>query len=560
MLRATMSPLRRSLVLGALSASLAALTLASAIVLFWPAIFGLIAAPTLSALVVVGLAAMFFGREGERLAAGAAVVGLVASVNVVVGCVVILHTPPGVAVPPDNLAMASLRFMQTGGTVLAALVALVAWRLLAINAPWSARFTRTTAAFAVVLLTGLSLTALRHAARAPSFDAYVRSLPLFARAPAQADLSTSAVTREPSMHRDVIPLGEVAIVRTCTPSEGGSCTLGLTRQTLLLPALASSVQGASRSSAFVRADDELIVRLDERRGLYVVGLDRSPQAIMLDPHTLYVSNLSAWTLRPPAAPHRMWHLLACFGCALSLALLIASWRRRGAEPVEAELRDDGVIVREGRALAGVAVLPGISPGPVVVFGLREAGATHYRDDLPQTGVRVEPGRLADHRRRVLVRAGVWAGLAWAVSALAGAPLVAWGASVMLGASPQPEHPVHAPREVRTIAGVQVEDLATGFGEDLVAGQTAQLHYVGRLTDGKVFDSTAEHDRPFEFRYGGGQVIPGFELGMRGMRVGGRRRMTIPPELGYGSRSAGERIPPNSTLVFEVELVGVRAAD
>ena len=77
---------------------------------------------------------------------------------------------------------------------------------------------------------------------------------------------------------------------------------------------------------------------------------------------------------------------------------------------------------------------------------------------------------------------------------------------------------------------------------------------------KVFDSTAEHDRPFEFRYGGGQVIPGFELGMRGMRVGGRRRMTIPPELGYGSRSAGERIPPNSTLVFEVELVGVRAAD
>lgn len=555
-----MSPPRRSLALGALSAALAALTLASAIVLFWPAIFGLIAAPALSALVVVGLAAMFFGREGERLAAGAAVVGLVASVNVVFGCVVILHTPPGVAVPPDHLAMVSLRFMQTGATVLAALVALVAWRLLAINAAWSARLTRVAATASLVLLVGLSLTALRHATRAPSFDGYVRSLPLFARVPAQSDLSTSAVTREPSMHRDVIPLGEVAMVRTCTPSEGGSCTLGLVRQTLLLPALASSVQGSSRSSAFVRADDELIVRLDERRGLYVVGLGRSPQAILLDPYTLHVSNVSAWTLRPPVAPHRAWTLLALFGCALSLALVIASHRRRGAEPVEAELRDDGVIVREGRALTGVAVPSGVTAGPVVLFGLREAGATHYRDDLPQTGVRVEPGRLTDHRRRVLVRAGVWAGLAWAVSALAGAPLAAWCAGVVLGASPQPEHPVHAPREVRTIAGVQIEDLATGFGEDLVAGQTAQLHYVGRLTDGKVFDSTSQHDRPFEFRYGGGQVIQGFELGMRGMRVGGRRRMIIPPELGYGSRGAGPTIPPNATLIFEIELVGVRAAE
>jgi hypothetical protein len=555
-----MSPHRRSLAVGALSASLAALTLTLAVVLFWPAIFRFIAAPALAALVVVGLASMRFGREGERLAAGAAVVGLVASVNVVFGCVVMLHTPPGVAVPNDDLSMTALRFAQTGATVLAALVALVAWRLLAIKPEWSVFFTRLMAMGALLLLAFFSLCAIEGSARAPSFDRYFRSLPLFVRAPAQADLSSSAVTREPSMQRDVIPLGEVAIVRTCTTSANGSCTLGLTPQTLMLPALASSVQGASRSDAFVRADDELIVRLDESRGFYVVGLDRSPQAITLDPHTLHVSNLRAWTLRPAAAPPRAWNLLAFLGNALSLALLIASWRRRGPEPVEAVLREDGALVREGRALTGVAVSPGTPSGPVVVFGLREPGATHYRDDLPQTGARIEPGRLTDHHRRVLVRAGVWAGLAWSVAALAGAPLVAWTAGVILGAPAQPRHPVHAPREVRTIAGVQIEELATGFGEDLVAGQTAQLRYVGRLADGKVFDSTSERDRPFEFRYGGGQVIPGFELGMRGMRVGGRRRMTIPPELGYGSRGAGATIPPNATLWFEVELVGVRAAD
>ena len=108
----------------------------------------------------------------------------------------------------------------------------------------------------------------------------------------------------------------------------------------------------------------------------------------------------------------------------------------------------------------------------------------------------------------------------------------------------------------TPSGLIVEELTVGDGEAATAGQQVKVHYTGWLTDGKKFDSSKDRGDPFVFPLGAGRVIKGWDEGVQGMKVGGKRKLTIPPGLGYGARGAGGVIPPNATLVFEVELLGV----
>lgn len=103
----------------------------------------------------------------------------------------------------------------------------------------------------------------------------------------------------------------------------------------------------------------------------------------------------------------------------------------------------------------------------------------------------------------------------------------------------------------------IEDLTVGNGDEAVAGKHVVVHYTGWLTNGSKFDSSKDRNDPFDFRLGAGQVISGWDDGVAGMKVGGKRKLTIPPEMAYGSRGAGGVIPPNATLVFEVELLAVR---
>jgi peptidylprolyl isomerase len=108
----------------------------------------------------------------------------------------------------------------------------------------------------------------------------------------------------------------------------------------------------------------------------------------------------------------------------------------------------------------------------------------------------------------------------------------------------------------TESGLRYVDIEEGDGATPQEGQTVVVHYTGSLADGTKFDSSRDRDRPFSFKLGEGQVIKGWEEGISTMQVGGRRQLIIPPELGYGQRGAGGVIPPNATLIFDVELLKI----
>jgi FKBP-type peptidyl-prolyl cis-trans isomerase FkpA len=107
------------------------------------------------------------------------------------------------------------------------------------------------------------------------------------------------------------------------------------------------------------------------------------------------------------------------------------------------------------------------------------------------------------------------------------------------------------------SGLQIEKLVEGQGTTPKAGDVVVVHYTGWLTNGQKFDSSVDRGQPFEFVLGQGHVIRGWDEGVAQMRVGDKARLTLPPELGYGARGAGGVIPPNATLVFEVELLDLR---
>jgi len=108
----------------------------------------------------------------------------------------------------------------------------------------------------------------------------------------------------------------------------------------------------------------------------------------------------------------------------------------------------------------------------------------------------------------------------------------------------------------TASGLQIEEVRLGDGDSAATGQFVSVHYTGWLTDGTKFDSSKDRNEPFDFPLGQRNVIAGWDEGVQGMRVGGVRKLTIPPQLGYGARGAGGVIPPNATLVFEVELLDI----
>ena len=117
-------------------------------------------------------------------------------------------------------------------------------------------------------------------------------------------------------------------------------------------------------------------------------------------------------------------------------------------------------------------------------------------------------------------------------------------------------PIEAKAPQVTASGLRITDLTLGKGAEATAGQTVVVNYRGTLESGKEFDSS--YDRgPFSFPLGAGRVIKGWDEGVAGMKVGGKRKLVVPPDLGYGSRGAGGVIPPNATLIFEVELLEIK---
>jgi FKBP-type peptidyl-prolyl cis-trans isomerase len=123
---------------------------------------------------------------------------------------------------------------------------------------------------------------------------------------------------------------------------------------------------------------------------------------------------------------------------------------------------------------------------------------------------------------------------------------------------EPEKPAEKPPEAPpSNEKLGIKDIVVGKGAEAKAGDNVKVHYVGTLPDGKEFDASKKHGQPFDFELGAGRVIKGWDQGVAGMKVGGKRKLTVPPSLGYGARGFPPVIPPNSTLNFEVELLDVK---
>ena len=122
-----------------------------------------------------------------------------------------------------------------------------------------------------------------------------------------------------------------------------------------------------------------------------------------------------------------------------------------------------------------------------------------------------------------------------------------------------DKPKDKPEEkvVTTKSGLKYVELKEGTGERAREGDTVSVHYTGWLKDGKKFDSSVDRGEPFTVKIGAGRVIKGWDEGLQGIRVGGKRKLIIPPELGYGERGAGGVIPPNAELIFEIELINIK---
>jgi len=150
---------------------------------------------------------------------------------------------------------------------------------------------------------------------------------------------------------------------------------------------------------------------------------------------------------------------------------------------------------------------------------------------------------------------IFAGL---LTTVAGAPSTAEKSQEKAPAKASQESKDAAAAETHTLpSGLRYQDLKVGDGAVAVKGKRVSVHYTGWLTNRKKFDSSLDRKKPFEFRLGAGEVIKGWDEGVAGMKVGGKRMLTIPPRLGYGAQGAGGVIPPNATLLFEIELLDVK---
>lgn len=137
-------------------------------------------------------------------------------------------------------------------------------------------------------------------------------------------------------------------------------------------------------------------------------------------------------------------------------------------------------------------------------------------------------------------------------------LFSGGAAGVVRAVQDKGHPGPDPgREVVTASGLRYVDLRLGQGDEAASGKIIEVHYIGWLGDGTRFDSSRDHDHPFTFRLGAGDALKGWDEGLVGMKVGGKRKLVIPPGLGFGKQGIGSVVPPNAILYYEFELLGVR---